>query len=115
MGIAFPLIFDGAGEAFGSRSRPRAAQHGLFQRINRLRLACEFRKRMPKKREQRNRREPFGGDGRHEPREPSGFGLSERNAGGIVDGDIPAGELGGDAPCQCPIRRDEGGGDAFRL
>ena len=115
MKIAIPLIFNGADKAFGSRSGSRAAQDRLFQGVDRLRLARKKRKRMTEKSKQRSGREPLGHDCRHEPGKPAGLGLGERNAGGIVDRDIPAGKFGGDAPRQRPIRRDEGGRCVFRL
>ena len=41
--------------------------------------------------------------------------MRERRAGGIIDGDVPAPELGRDAARQRAVRRDERGGALGRF
>ncbi len=49
---------------------------------------------------------------RGEPGQAPGGGFRQGNAGGIVDAQVPSGELGRDPRRQSPVRGDEGRGPA---
>ena len=70
-------------------------------------IAAHRRERMLEQRQQWHRREfrirRFG----EQAEKCAGRRMRERPAGGIVDGDVPAPQFGGDAPRQRAIRRDE--------
>jgi hypothetical protein len=63
--------------------------------------------RMLQRGEQRHRREPAAGEVEDEPQEGAGRRTVERDAGGIVDVDAPAAELGGDAAGEFAVGRDQ--------
>src|SRR5262249_44803286 len=106
------VLGQGSAQAFETRRRARASQHvalkALSERANVGTLAiAERRKRVFQQGEKRDRSESFRGNLGNEREEAARHALRQRLAGGIVDVDVPALELGGDAAGECAVRRHE--------
>ena len=104
----------GRAHPFDAERRRRPAQHADLEHARRMlhgfARKAEAHERM---REQRQKphgpqvvRRRFGG----KPREASGRRVGERNAGGILDGEAPAGEFRRHARGERAVGRDERGG-----
>ena len=65
--------------------------------------------RMFQQRQQRHRLQAAKRGLRRQTREHAGFGIGQRVAAGVVDGDMPALERGGDTARQCAVGRYQSG------